>query len=330
MVDKKDLNQKLAGVELYLKGIPPSNEQETALNTVRGIIRKLNESGSALEELVENFRNPLLNQAMNSLQEAISLTDAQGVIAYANDKMIRLLGVSSENELTGKKLFGDYPFEARDQKQTLLEDAITTDQQKKSSWVKYNGEKGDIKYFNIKITPLPDKSGAQIGLIDLTREVEEATTDGLTGAYSQNYYVRELRGMAFEQANRSKNKYLGVIGIDLKGLKRVNDEVSHKAGDTMIKRIAEILKNSVRQSDYVVRDGGDEFVILCPSANEEAIKSIKGRIIEKISAYNSTVTNYKLRIEIYMASLADNNPKTYFRLLDDIAKLINEQKRESM
>lgn len=101
---------------------------------------------------------------------------------------------------------------------------------------------------------------------------EEAIKDHLTGAYSRRWMDTQL-GIQTAEANRS-NTPLSAIFIDLDGFKELNDTDGHKAGDHVLQVAANLMKNSVaRDSDTVVRFGGDEFVVLLPLTPQFLIDS---------------------------------------------------------
>ena len=71
--------------------------------------------------------------------------------------------------------------------------------------------------------------------------------------------------------------------LDLDGFKGVNDRLGHAAGDAVLVAVANRLRASVRDADYVCRLGGDEFVILLPNITDGEAAVIARRIIARIS-----------------------------------------------
>lgn len=87
---------------------------------------------------------------------------------------------------------------------------------------------------------------------------EHAAIDGLTGAYLRGAGLLELeREMA--RARRTEQP-LALAFVDVDGLKAVNDEHGHAAGDKMLVTVAEVIRTRLRAYDLIVRYGGDEFV----------------------------------------------------------------------
>lgn len=94
-----------------------------------------------------------------------------------------------------------------------------------------------------------------------TEQLESlAVTDPLTGLLNRRGFEREME-RALATARRYRD--IGVlIYVDLDGFKPINDSLGHAAGDEVLKRVAQILVENVRDSDRVARVGGDEFVVL--------------------------------------------------------------------
>jgi diguanylate cyclase (GGDEF)-like protein len=101
--------------------------------------------------------------------------------------------------------------------------------------------------------------------IQLFQEVEELSqTDGLTGVYRRAIFDERLR----EEVVRAKTFRTSfcLMMIDIDHFKNLNDSYGHPFGDQVLKRIGEILRASVYETDFVARYGGEEFAILLPRA----------------------------------------------------------------
>ena len=105
----------------------------------------------------------------------------------------------------------------------------------------------------------------------------QATMDGLTGLANRALFLDRLRhGMA--KALREKRR-LGVVMLDMDGLKPINDHHGHRAGDAALKEIAKRIAEAARQSDTVARLGGDEFaIVLSTVENRESADRVVDRI----------------------------------------------------
>jgi diguanylate cyclase (GGDEF)-like protein len=88
---------------------------------------------------------------------------------------------------------------------------------------------------------------------------------------------RRLGDREFAKAAR-RSQEVGVLMIDIDNLKLVNDRVGHLQGDEVLGSVAWTIRVSVRESDAVGRFGGDEFVVLLPSASRGACAAVAERI----------------------------------------------------
>ncbi len=119
---------------------------------------------------------------------------------------------------------------------------------------------------------------------ELAEMQEHAMTDSLTGisnrrAWEQRLQTEEARAKRFGSP-------VSVLILDIDGLKELNDEEGHSAGDDLLKRTAQILKTSVRQSDLVARIGGDEFGILAFECDRCAASHLAQKIAHQLLQEN--------------------------------------------
>ncbi|UJF36219.1 EAL domain-containing protein [Paenibacillus hexagrammi] len=124
---------------------------------------------------------------------------------------------------------------------------------------------------------------------DITKRKEDeerirrlAYHDTLTGLPNRLKFLDKLQ-TSMEHCE-SDNSKLAVVMIDLDRFKYINDTLGHHSGDTLLQHIAEMLNQSVRDSDTIARLGGDEFIILLsPLQDLDEAEVIVDRIIERIS-----------------------------------------------
>ena len=103
----------------------------------------------------------------------------------------------------------------------------------------------------------------QIELEASNRELARLSVqDGLTGLYNRRYLDENLRSV-FSRTKRY-GKSLSVMMCDIDDFKRINDTLSHEVGDAVIRQVAKILQNEVRDADITARYGGEEFVVVFP------------------------------------------------------------------
>jgi len=125
--------------------------------------------------------------------------------------------------------------------------------------------------------------------------------DSMTGLYNRRYF-NEVSNTLLSLAKR-ESKNLSALMVDIDKFKLINDTNGHIVGDDVIKEIANILLGLTRESDVVVRFGGEEFIILLPNTNIEGASLIAGKIkvaIEdkKMVLDNGTVIDFTASIGV--------------------------------
>jgi diguanylate cyclase (GGDEF)-like protein len=105
-----------------------------------------------------------------------------------------------------------------------------------------------------------------------------AVTDGLTGLYNYRHFQERYR----EEVNLCRRYHhpLAVMLIDLDGFKQVNDTYGHLEGDYLLVQVAEMLRNTLRNTELIARYGGDEFVVLMPSTNLQGGVAAATRVLQ--------------------------------------------------
>jgi diguanylate cyclase (GGDEF)-like protein len=103
--------------------------------------------------------------------------------------------------------------------------------------------------------------GLHFRLEEQARELQELSIrDDLTGAFNRRYLDQRLAD-EFARARRY-NSPLTIAMWDVDAFKEINDRMSHAVGDTVLRRLAEIVGERIRQSDILARYGGEEFVVV--------------------------------------------------------------------
>lgn len=114
--------------------------------------------------------------------------------------------------------------------------------------------------------------------VSLTR-YHDSLIDALSGLYNRKQLDKEV---TFYNKNNHKLMSYGIIMADIDFFKKYNDTYGHAAGDEVIRRVAAVLKRSVREKDIVIRYGGEEFLILLKDINTSTVESIADRICANI------------------------------------------------
>jgi len=144
----------------------------------------------------------------------------------------------------------------------------------------------------LSVSALLDKNGAvrnYIGIADDITESKESQSrieflayhDALTGLPNR-LLANDRLEQAIAHAHRTKTK-LAVMFLDLDDFKAINDTLGHSVGDTMLKAVADRLRDCLREADSVSRQGGDEFLVMLNDvADIDTINNVAVEILEKI------------------------------------------------
>ena len=140
--------------------------------------------------------------------------------------------------------------------------------------------------------------------------MELANHDNLTGLFNRRRFMEELN---VELANIAVHEHSSALFfIDLDQFKYVNDTCGHHAGDRLIRKVADELIRSVSEEDIVARFGGDEFVILHCSTDEESAREMAERILANMRRLahveDERVFHIHCSIGITMIDRAKANP----------------------
>jgi len=109
-------------------------------------------------------------------------------------------------------------------------------------------------------------------------------TDPLTGAYNYRYFARKIEE-EIERVRRNGNQF-SLIMLDLDRFKSINDRFGHQAGDLVLQKVVETIKNRIRKIDVLARWGGEEFVILLPDTGIKNAASLAEELRIKLSGLN--------------------------------------------
>ncbi|QRY33583.1 MULTISPECIES: sensor domain-containing diguanylate cyclase [unclassified Variovorax] len=127
-----------------------------------------------------------------------------------------------------------------------------------------------------------------VSLVDITaRKKAEAYLeylgkhDVLTQLCNRTYFTEELTRLA-----RKGPWPVSIVAIDLNGLKQLNDQEGHAAGDSLLRRMGEVLDKAVDPPAWPARIGGDEFAVLLPMTDERGAEAMRERILTLLEMNN--------------------------------------------
>ena len=149
--------------------------------------------------------------------------------------------------------------------------------------------------------------------------------DELTGLYNRRRFF-VLTEQYLKVSVRTKKRLL-LLFIDMDNLKWINDHYGHNEGDQALIDLANILKKTFRESDIIARIGGDEFVVLSESTDENG-ETLLTRLYENIKDYNAKRSRrYTLSISVGTTQFDPEYPISIDELLSKADALMYAQKR---
>ncbi len=112
--------------------------------------------------------------------------------------------------------------------------------------------------------------------LDLREARKEAMFDALTGLETRRHFRIEMEKMVSslpeegaKEKRREGYEHVSCVFCDIDNFKKINDEYGHEAGDNVLKRVAKVLQENIRDEDKICRWGGEEIVISFSGANEK-------------------------------------------------------------
>ncbi|MDZ7840413.1 MAG: diguanylate cyclase [Gammaproteobacteria bacterium] len=212
-----------------------------------------------------------LDALLKALRDGILVVNSEGEVAYANGAACALLG-RSEHEIRGLS-FG-FPISGEgDTDITIVRpDGVPRILEMRANPLEWRQEP-------VQLVVLRD-------VTDQRRMTEElhrlARRDGLTGLYNHVSFYSILKN-EIARSNRNKGD-LSLLLLDIDCFKRFNDAFGHRAGDAVLRDIAQRICEEVREIDSVCRYGGEEFTAILPGTDIRGAVAVGERIRERIQA----------------------------------------------
>lgn len=257
-----------------------------------------------MKDMVFNIRTSGRSEILSNMREMYIITDSNHNVIEISKLLLTKYEVNTE-EYTGKKL--EILIEKLEEKITFYKEyRVDTE----GSLHKDHFHLREKKF---KLVGMND-FGYMILLYDetqvfgLLRELNKLSNyDNMTGLNNRNYLENKLENLADE-------KKLGVISLDLNGLKANNDYLGHERGDFLLKTLANNMKLVMADYDNkdMARIGGDEFLILVYNSTIEEISLIKERILQECN--DDDIVNY---ISVSIGTAYNDNQANVYSLIQE-------------
>ena len=146
--------------------------------------------------------------------------------------------------------------------------------------------------------------------------IDQAMLDGLTGLANRRAVDDRLRG-EFLRMKRSAGR-CAVLMVDIDHFKYVNDRHGHAIGDEVLRCVAAVIRDSVRESDFVARFGGEEFLVVLPDTDREGARTLAEKI--RVAVAEARMPRYAgqlhISVGVAVATPADEDEAVAVALAD--------------
>lgn len=280
--------QDITEIKLDEISLKNNNEELSALyeeltaseEELRQQLDEISTSNELLQLSEERFKTLVDNS-----KDIIYSCDCRGVFTAVNRKFSQYVNIPIKH-IVGKKLSDLISNKEHVQRwEDTINKVLSTG---KTMYMENKFGKDTI--FEVTISPIFDVRKKVIGITGTNHDVTDirknekiikhmAYYDDLTNLPNKSYFYKQLKIQI--ESSKENNNRIFVLFLDLDNFKRVNDTLGHVLGDELLRECARRLKLSIRESDFISRISGDEFLILFKNADDlnEAV-SVIDRILE--------------------------------------------------
>ncbi len=300
------------------------------------------------EELVDD--RYLLDALLENTPDHVYFKDAQSRFLRISSALATWLGLSEPTEAIGHSdfdFFGEeHSRKAFADEQLLMQTGEPlVDIEEQESWA--DGRRAWVSTTKV---PLRDRNGTVVGVFGISRNITErkqaeerlqeqskqladqaqtleklASLDELTGLYNRRGLTTAGAQMLYNA--RLTGRPLGVLFIDLDGLKDINDRFGHGAGDHALRATSAILGEQTRPTDVAARVGGDEFCLIIGEASTESLARVAARIDTAVANHNHTAaTPYTLSLSVGRSLADPRSPGAITDLIEQADTTMYERK----
>ncbi len=223
---------------------------------------------------------------------------------YVNPAFEKLIGLK-QSQIIGKTVLELLP---NTEKYWIEEYAKVAQTQISMRYTNYASQFD--KWFSVSAY-CPQKGQFAVLISDITelKKQEEKVLyvyrhDSMTGLPNRMYFEERII-----ELEKEGNLPVGIMMIDINGLKLINDSFGNYAGDQVLIQVAGLLKETSQSTDFVARVGGDEFIIICPFTSTEKMDHLKEQLLDGVSQLMIDDLHYSLSIGYDIKTKKNQNLK---------------------
>ena len=318
-----DENQAEIHQHINIKPIKSENQDfcliqitdvSTIINHKNELIAQINENELITTKLAEEKER--IQVTLNSIADAVIITDEQGYILSMNAIAVRLIGIE-ENKAQGQKT--DTIFKLVDEKKRTPIPCPVTECLNTQKLIISEDDHILVGAMNAhlsitdSVAPIFNKNkllGAILVFRSVTRSRAlsanlnwQALHDPLTGLVNRRQFETKLDCL-LEKAMQNKSTHY-LLYLDLDQFKVVNDTCGHPAGDELLKQISATLEEKLRNTDILARLGGDEFAVLLEDCNESHAVLVANKLRQTVEEFRFgwQTQSFKIGVSIGVASI---------------------------
>lgn len=300
------------------------------------------------EELMDD--RYLLDALLENTPDHVYFKDSQSSFLRISNALAHWLGLSEPAEAIGRSdfdFFGEeHSRKAFADEQLLMqtgEPLVGIEEQE--TWTD-----GRRTWVSTTKVPLRDRSGEVVGIFGISRDITErkeaerrvqeqakllaeqaqtlerlASLDELTGLYNRRGLTTIGEQLLYEA--RRTGGSLGVLFIDLDGLKEINDHYGHRAGDEALQATAGIIQAQTGPSDVAARVGGDEYCLLISHASTETVDAVAARIDTAVGDNNRAAGKpYVVSVSVGRVLVDPRSPGSIGDLIEQADSMMYDRK----
>jgi diguanylate cyclase (GGDEF)-like protein/PAS domain S-box-containing protein len=270
----------------------------------------------------------LLAQALNDSPDCVMITDIENKIVFVNSGFEQLTGYE-QDEVLGR----EPSFLWNAMTDALLKKPESTPSRKITHFKLQEPnlrKDSSLFYVDQSIANIMDDAGKITHYVSFSKDCTDrlkrelaltdlASRDALTGLLNRRSGEQLLK--QYDDEKQPSKKLLCLIMMDIDNFKKINDTFGHAVGDHILKSSSQLLKNKARNTDSVIRWGGEEFLIIVPDSRlkdalefaERIRKSIEQHTDSEVGHITASFGVAELRIDEGTASLLNRADKALYK-----------------
>ncbi len=280
-----------------------------------GTLARQRRAGIALATSEARFRAAFEQAAIGIVHTSMDRRYLQ-----LNQKYCDMLGYTRD-ELLGQSADSVTYAEDREDSSHHRQQLVSGNKGSVSAEKRYVRKDGKLIWVNRTVSLVRDHAGQPLYFLHLVEDIMErkrleaelrelAATDMLTGLPNRRAFIARLEE-EHARLKRFDAQQAAVLMLDLDFFKRINDTHGHPAGDAVLRRIAEVINEQIRQIDFCSRLGGEEFAMLlagaAPVAALEFAERLRRKIAEIVVMYEDKSIRVTASIGVAALRAADDS-----------------------